>query len=618
MTALRGLARRRRPQRREEAGLTRRLVDPAPVGADDRPRRQRLPRPARATRRWSRARSRAASRVRRRGRCLAAGHRHPADPRRARARARRLHRLPGGAGVLDRLPREPLGRLRAGRRRHPGRLRRPRPRVDDRRLPARPRRRCRWSRTTTSPPSTRHWPRAPRRARWCWSRRSTRSSATRRRSPSWPRSARPGVRCSWPTRRTRSASPASVVAGSCTPPDSATVRTSSATADPEQVARRPGWRGAVVPGRARAPGQPRAPVHLRHRAGPGRGGRRAGRAARWSRTSRTASSGCNLVAAALARGLPGRRCPPARCSPCRCRARSRPWPRSRRPPANGVRIGCFRPPSTPDGISRLRLTAHAHLDDDAARHGRRGARGAAVSSHRGHRHGHRGRQDSRDGGDRREAALARPLGGGGEAGADRSAARRGRRPGRGTPPRRRCLRARGRAAPRPAGARSARPGGGRRTCPAWRSSTTSWPLPHATTTSPSSRDPAACWSTSVRHWNVLDLAERLQHTGHQVTFVVVARAGLGTLNHSTLTVHAIQARGLQVEGVVIGSWPEHPGLAAAAEPRRPAAPDRRAAPRAGPRGRQPPARRGLPPAGPEVVAGNLTRRNAVRCSAPPE
>lgn len=31
--------------------------------------------------------------------------------------------------------------------------------------------------------------------------------------------------------------------------------------------------------------------------------------------------------------------------------------------AHGVRIGCFRPPSTPDGISRLRLTAHAGLDD---------------------------------------------------------------------------------------------------------------------------------------------------------------------------------------------------------------------------------------------------------------
>lgn len=31
---------------------------------------------------------------------------------------------------------------------------------------------------------------------------------------------------------------------------------------------------------------------------------------------------------------------------------------------HGVRIGCFRPPSTPDGISRLRLTAHADLGDD--------------------------------------------------------------------------------------------------------------------------------------------------------------------------------------------------------------------------------------------------------------
>lgn len=29
----------------------------------------------------------------------------------------------------------------------------------------------------------------------------------------------------------------------------------------------------------------------------------------------------------------------------------------------GLRIGCFRPPSTPDGISRLRLTAHADHDD---------------------------------------------------------------------------------------------------------------------------------------------------------------------------------------------------------------------------------------------------------------
>jgi 8-amino-7-oxononanoate synthase len=27
-------------------------------------------------------------------------------------------------------------------------------------------------------------------------------------------------------------------------------------------------------------------------------------------------------------------------------------------------VGCFRPPSVPDGISRLRITASARLDDD--------------------------------------------------------------------------------------------------------------------------------------------------------------------------------------------------------------------------------------------------------------
>lgn len=31
---------------------------------------------------------------------------------------------------------------------------------------------------------------------------------------------------------------------------------------------------------------------------------------------------------------------------------------------HGLRIGCFRPPSTPDGRSRLRLTAHAHHTDE--------------------------------------------------------------------------------------------------------------------------------------------------------------------------------------------------------------------------------------------------------------
>jgi 8-amino-7-oxononanoate synthase len=30
---------------------------------------------------------------------------------------------------------------------------------------------------------------------------------------------------------------------------------------------------------------------------------------------------------------------------------------------HGVRVGCFRPPSVPDGVSRLRLTARANLTD---------------------------------------------------------------------------------------------------------------------------------------------------------------------------------------------------------------------------------------------------------------
>jgi dethiobiotin synthetase len=41
--------------------------------------------------------------------------------------------------------------------------------------------------------------------------------------------------------------------------------------------------------------------------------------------------------------------------------------------------------------------------------------------------------------------------------------------------------------------------------------------------------------------------------------VVVARAGLGTLNHTELTLEALDRRGLTVGGLVIGSWPADPG-----------------------------------------------------------
>jgi dethiobiotin synthetase len=44
--------------------------------------------------------------------------------------------------------------------------------------------------------------------------------------------------------------------------------------------------------------------------------------------------------------------------------------------------------------------------------------------------------------------------------------------------------------------------------------------------------------------------------------LVVAAAGLGTLNHTALTTEALAARGLRCPGVVIGSWPAQPDLAA--------------------------------------------------------
>ncbi|MQY03402.1 ATP-dependent dethiobiotin synthetase BioD [Actinomadura sp. RB68] len=43
--------------------------------------------------------------------------------------------------------------------------------------------------------------------------------------------------------------------------------------------------------------------------------------------------------------------------------------------------------------------------------------------------------------------------------------------------------------------------------------------------------------------------------------VVTARADLGTLNHTALTLEAMAHRGVQLAGVVIGSWPAAPDLA---------------------------------------------------------
>jgi dethiobiotin synthetase len=59
---------------------------------------------------------------------------------------------------------------------------------------------------------------------------------------------------------------------------------------------------------------------------------------------------------------------------------------------------------------------------------------------------------------------------------------------------------------------------------------------------------------------LLDLATRLDRE-RLVEVVVVVAAGLGTLNHTELTVNALRDAGLTVRGLVIGAWPAEPGLA---------------------------------------------------------
>jgi dethiobiotin synthetase len=59
---------------------------------------------------------------------------------------------------------------------------------------------------------------------------------------------------------------------------------------------------------------------------------------------------------------------------------------------------------------------------------------------------------------------------------------------------------------------------------------------------------------------LLDLAGLLDAVT-DVDVVVVVAAGLGTLNHTELTVDALRARDLTVRGLVVGAWPAEPGLA---------------------------------------------------------
>jgi dethiobiotin synthetase len=55
---------------------------------------------------------------------------------------------------------------------------------------------------------------------------------------------------------------------------------------------------------------------------------------------------------------------------------------------------------------------------------------------------------------------------------------------------------------------------------------------------------------------IADVAELLD-----APIVLAVRAGLGTLNHTALTVEAIERRKLRLLGLVIGCWPDEPDLA---------------------------------------------------------
>ncbi|MGH8960009.1 MAG: dethiobiotin synthase, partial [Jatrophihabitantaceae bacterium] len=63
--------------------------------------------------------------------------------------------------------------------------------------------------------------------------------------------------------------------------------------------------------------------------------------------------------------------------------------------------------------------------------------------------------------------------------------------------------------------------------------------------------------TSSDRWTVADLASSLH-----AEVVLVTAAGLGTLNHTALTVDRLAEDGIALAGIVIGSWPAEPDLVA--------------------------------------------------------
>lgn len=58
-----------------------------------------------------------------------------------------------------------------------------------------------------------------------------------------------------------------------------------------------------------------------------------------------------------------------------------------------------------------------------------------------------------------------------------------------------------------------------------------------------------------------DLGAALAASGPSCAALVVVAAGLGTLNHTALTMEALRARRVPVLGLILGAWPAEPDLA---------------------------------------------------------
>ncbi len=358
-----GVARRRRPTARDAAGL--RADAPAARGADDgrrRPRRQRLPRPlARPRRRRGRRRRGAAAGAPAPARRASSPARSTCTPSSRRALADYLGQpaaLVFSTGYHANLARRHGAQRRATRWSSPTRTSMPRSSTP---AAARGRGRLVVAAQRRRPPSTARC-RAANGVRWCSPSRSTRCSATPPRSPTSPLCGRADAVLS-STRRTRSASqvgPGLVAASGLT----GIGRHGRHDAHALQGARQPGRRRARPPTVVDAPGQRGPTVHLRHRARTGGGGRRAcGRSRSCAPRPRWPPSSARDRATSPPRSAS---CPArAPCCRCRCRRRTPRWPPRPTALAQAVRVGCFRPPSVPDGVSRLRLTVNAGLPDDA-------------------------------------------------------------------------------------------------------------------------------------------------------------------------------------------------------------------------------------------------------------